>query len=68
MQNYYRVLLEIGRKKKEKHERTIFVRTISSNSIDEMLTVVKKIKAAKLIFAQKIDRDDYIAGVSRSIE
>jgi hypothetical protein len=64
MQNYYRVLIEVGKKKYEKHDRIVYIRTSTNKPIDEVLLVVRKIKAAKLLIAKKIDREAYIAGVS----
>lgn len=68
MQTYYRVLLEIGRKKKEKYNRTIHVRSSSKTPIDDLFTVVRKIRYAKMLSASKIDKDAYIKAVSTSVE
>jgi hypothetical protein len=67
MQTYYRIFLEVGRKKKEKYNRTIHVRTGSTNPIEDVFNVVRKIRYAKMIAANKIDKETYLRAVSTSV-
>jgi len=65
---YYRAFLEItNRRTKQWRPRTIFVQSpLDADPIDNVLTIVKKIKGAKYRKIDQISRDEYIKGVSRS--
>lgn len=66
---YYKARITCGSLKKKKQiEKTIWVKASDTEAINGLLNVIRKISFARLQYAKLIDREEYIAGVSRSRE
>lgn len=65
---YYRAHVIYGSKfKKKQRERVLFVQTADTVApANKVLDVIRKIPFGRMISVIKIDRDEYIKGVSRS--
>jgi hypothetical protein len=65
---YYRAYIVCGGKKKhQQYNRTIFVQTAEKVApLNEVFRIVHKISFGRWITIQNIDREQYLAGVSKS--
>ena len=64
---YYRAYITCGNSRlKRDHNRTIFVQTASKTPASDVLSIIRKIPFGRMITVQKIEREAYITGVSRT--
>jgi len=62
---YYKAFIVCGgTTKRKQYNRTIFVQTKSADPISYVLGIIRKISFGRFISIDKINKEDYIAGVS----
>ena len=66
---YYKARITYGSLKKKKIlEKIIWVKTEDHLAVNGVFAVIRKIPFGRWLYIKAIDRDTFIAGVSRSVE